>query len=80
MEGREWTDFVVGTVVHYVFAVGDHRAAFVVKVHNWSTGLMNVIAIDPAQARVTRHTNVPYSNGGEANTWHFKDEIDDRLL
>jgi hypothetical protein len=80
MDGRDWSEYAVGSLIHYAFSATEHRAAVVIRVNNWTTGVLNMAEFNPNTGTPTVRTNVPYANTGAAGTWHFRQDIDDRTL
>ena len=62
----------VGRNVHYVSSGDEMSLAFITRVHNEDTGMVNLFVIrDGAVRDYHFETSVKHSDDGETGTWHF---------
>lgn len=63
---------VIGRNVHYVQSGGAVSLAFITRVHDEETGMVNLFVIrDDAVRSYNFETSVAYSDDANAGTWHF---------
>jgi hypothetical protein len=63
---------VVGRNVHYEQSGGDVSVAFISRVHDAETGLVNLYVIQDGAVRATNFVDgVIYADGHVSGTWHF---------
>lgn len=62
----------IGATVHYAQSGGESSVAFITRVHNAETGMVNLYVIQDGVVRATWYVDsVRYSSEGEAGTWRF---------